>query len=569
MTSHLPALVAALCASAQVLAQTGPLKVNPETGETQAQFAARTKWWREAKFGMFIHWGIYSIPADGEWHMYEHQMQVKDYEKYASQFNPVNFDAAKWVRVAKDAGMKYITITSKHHDGFCMFDSALSDYTIVKATPWGKDPMKMLAAECKKQGIKLCFYHSIMDWHHPDYLPRRPWEKDTRPADGASLDRYIEHMKGQLNELLTNYGPLGGIWFDGGWEHSADELHALEVVKMIRKLQPWIMINDRIDIPEDYSTPEQNIPAGALPDGRLWETCMTLNGHWGYARDDHDWKSPQDLVQKLCDIASKGGNFLLNVGPTDLGEIPQPSIDNLEAVGKWMKVNGRSIYATTKSPFKKLPFDGRCTQRGNTLYFQVFTWPDDGKLPLPAMSAHVISAKFLDGGRPLQVEDGALIGTPVKPDPYATTVELKLSGAVGPIDAVTYLKPSAAGEFELKASDAEIKGGAQLESIDDVQSVGYWTDRDDSLTWQLDVPADGKYTVVAEISCEDDAAGSVVSLGGASVTVPATGSWHDFKTVAFDGIVELKAGKQTLTLTATSMPHGAVMNLRRIVLKPG
>jgi alpha-L-fucosidase len=562
------AAFAALSISAPAVVQDEPLKVNPETGETQAQFAARTKWWREAKFGMFIHWGVYSIPADGEWHMNQHKMQVKDYEQYPPQFNPVNFDAAKWVRIAKDAGMKYITITSKHHDGFCMFDSKLSDYTIVRATPWGKDPMKMLAAECKKQGIKLCFYHSIMDWHHPDYLPRREWETETRPADGASLDRYIEHMKGQLTELLTNYGPIGGIWFDGGWEHSPDQLHSLEVVKLIRKLQPGIMINDRADIPEDYSTPEQNIPAGAIPGGRLWETCMTLNDHWGYARDDHNWKSPQDLVRKLCDIASKGGNFLLNVGPTELGEIPQPSIDNLEAVGSWMKVNGRSIYGTTKSPFKKLPFDGRCTRKGNTLYFQVFSWPDDGKLPLPAMKAQVTSAKFLDGGQALQIVDGALVGTPAKPDPYATTVEVKLSGAPEPTDADAVVKPSPDGSFELKASDAQIDGGAQVETIDGVPNVGYWTDSKDTVSWLIETTGGRNYKVEAEIACEDAEAGSVVALGDASLTVPATGGWNAFRTVQFDGTLRSAAGKQLLMLVVRSMKNGAVMNVRRVTLTP-
>ncbi|MGC8835044.1 MAG: alpha-L-fucosidase, partial [Armatimonadota bacterium] len=199
--------------------------------ETREQFLARTKWWREAKFGMFIHWGIYAVPADctdlrgnkgiAEWYMSNKQMQVKDYEKFAAQFNPVKFDARKWVKTAKDAGMKYIVITSKHHDGFCMFDSKLTDYCITKATPFKRDPMKELAAECRRQGIKLGFYYSIMDWHHPDYLPRRPWEQNVRPAAGADLNRYIEYMKGQLRELLTNYGPIAILWFDGGWEHNA------------------------------------------------------------------------------------------------------------------------------------------------------------------------------------------------------------------------------------------------------------------------------------------------------------------------------------------------------------
>jgi alpha-L-fucosidase len=568
MTRTIVALLLATCIGGPALAQKEPLKVNPNSGETEAQFAARTKWWREAKFGMFIHWGVYSIPADGEWHMNAHGMQVKDYEKYVPQFNPTKFDAAKWVRVAKAAGMKYITITSKHHDGFCMFDSKLTDYSIVKATPYAKDPMVELAAECKKQGIKLCFYHSIMDWHHPDYLPRREWEKQTRPAGDASLDKYIEYMKGQLTELLTKYGPIGGIWFDGGWEHSTAELHSLEVVNLIRKLQPGIMINDRINLPEDYSTPEQSIPAGAMPGGRLWETCMTLNNNWGYARDDHNWKSVEDLVHKICDIAGKGGNFLLNVGPTELGEIPDASIERLEAVGKWMKANGKGVYGTTKSPFNKLPFEGRCTRKGRTLYLHVFKWPDDGRLPLPAMKAHAVSAKVLATGQKLEIVGNALVGRPDKPDPYATTVEVKLSGDPEPIVVEVFVGALSNGRFDLKAADADLKGGAQLETIDGVQSIGYWTNAEDSVVWGVDVPKAGSYTVEAEVACPDDAAGSTVIVGGASLVVPATGDWHSFRKAVFDGTVDLKAGKQKIALKVKEMKAGAVMNLRVVRLIP-
>ncbi len=223
-------------------------------GETPEAFLKRTQWWREAKFGMFIHWGIYAVPADAtdlqgrktvaEWYLSNKQMQVRDYEKFAAQFNPVRFNAREWVRMAKEAGMKYIVITSKHHDGFCMFDTKLTDYNIVKATPFGRDPMKELAAECRRQGIKLCFYYSIMDWHHPDYLPRRAWERDVRPAAGADLNRYIDFMKGQLRELLTNYGPIGVLWFDGGWEHNAQSLRSAEVNAFIRSPQPQILITD-------------------------------------------------------------------------------------------------------------------------------------------------------------------------------------------------------------------------------------------------------------------------------------------------------------------------------------
>src|SRR5579862_7952660 len=203
-------------------------------------------------------------------------------------------------------------------------------------------------------------------------------------------------MKGQLRELLTNYGPIGIIWFDGGWEHNADELHSKEVNAMIRSLQPGILINDRNQLPEDYSTPEQTIPANAFPNGRLWETCMTLNNNWGYARNDHNWKSPEDLIHKLCDIASKGGNFLLNVGPTAEGEFPDAINERLARIGDWMRVNGRSIYGTTESPFRRLSFDGRCTAKGNSLFLQVFHWPE-GPLSVTGLQTPVERATVLGG----------------------------------------------------------------------------------------------------------------------------------------------------------------------------
>src|SRR5579862_7790950 len=436
--------------------------------ETPDQFAQRTQWWREARFGMFIHWGLYAVPADStdltgkkgiaEWYFYNKQKQVKDYEKFAAQFNPVKFDAKVWVETAKNAGMKYIVITSKHHDGFDMFDTKLSDYCITKATPFKRDPMKELAAECRRQGIRLCFYHSIMDWHEPDYLPRRPWEGANRPPDGASLSRYVDHMEGQLRELLTHYGPIGIIWFDGGWEHNPQELRSAEVNAMIRRLQPEILINDRNHLPEDYSTPEQTIPAHAFANGRLWETCMTMNDTWGYAKNDDDWKSPEDLIHKLCDIASKGGNFLLNVGPTGLGDFPEPIVERLDAIGDWMSVNSASIYGTTKSPFRRLPFDGRCTQKGSTLYLQVFHWPDDG-LHLDGLQTQILSARALLGNELLPVTktdvNTVYVGRPKRLDPVATVVELQFASRPVISDAVAEgapARPASDGSFALKAS---------------------------------------------------------------------------------------------------------------------
>jgi alpha-L-fucosidase len=556
---------------------TASLLVNASTGETPAQFAKRTQWWRDGKFGLFIHWGIYSVPADAskgaEWYFNGSKMQVRDYEKFAPQFDPVNFDADRWVRAARDAGMKYIVITSKHHDGFDMYDSKVSDYTIVKSTPFQHDPMKDLAAVCKKYGLRFCFYHSIMDWHQSDYLPRRPW--DDRLVGDASLDKYLNYMKAQLRELLTNYGPIGLIWFDGGWEHSAAELRSAEVNKMIRSLQPNILINDRNGLPEDYSTPEQTIPANAFANGRLWETCMTMNGTWGYTKDDHNWKSSEDLIHKLCDIASKGGNFLLNVGPTDKGEFPPEAVERLAAIGKWMKVNGESIYGTTKSPYRRTPFDGRCTTKGDTLYLQVFSWPDAG-LKVTGLKTRVRSARALDGRRGLSIaagSDGPVIARPAKLDPVATVVELKLDGPAAVDAAAWAVKPAADGTMTLTAADADLKGGhLQVEDVGGSPNVGYWTDPKDEVSWTVEVPKDGAYAVEIEYACEPGSAGSTFRVHadgaaeGVEGTVPDTGSWANFRTDSLSGALRLTAGRHVITLTPLAMPHGAVMNLRRLML---
>ena len=268
--------------------------------ESKAEKDTRMQWWREARFGMFIHWGLYSIPAGewkentnhAEWIRTTAQIPVEEYDKFVSQFNPVKFNAAEWVRLAKDAGMKYIVITSKHHDGFCLFDSKYTDFDVM-STPFKRDILRELADACRREGIKMCWYHSIMDWHHPDYLPRREWEKD-RSAHGADFNRYFQHVKNQLKELLTNYGEIGVLWFDGEWEATWNTRYGKDLYNYVRSLQPSIIINNRVgagrsgmegftkegEFAGDFGTPEQEIPATGLP-GIDWETCMTMNDHWG------------------------------------------------------------------------------------------------------------------------------------------------------------------------------------------------------------------------------------------------------------------------------------------------
>jgi alpha-L-fucosidase len=430
--------------------------------ETPAQRDTRMAWFREARFGMFIHWGVYAVPAGewkdkktyGEWFLEETKMPVSEYEKFADQFNPVQFNARDWVRMARDAGMKYLVITSKHHDGFCLWDSQLTDWDIGR-TPFKRDPLQELATACKEAGIRLCFYHSIMDWHHPDWGTRRK-HHDKLPATPPDMDRYVAYMKGQLKEIITGYGPLGILWFDGEWESPWTHERGVDLYNYVRGLQPDIIINNRVGKGRagmqgmdkgkgvgDYGTPEQEIPPTGFRPGVDWESCMTMNNHWGYNKHDQNWKSTEKLVRNLIDCASKGGNYLLNIGPTAEGTFPQASIERLAAIGKWMKVNGESIYGTSASPFAKLGW-GRCTQQkladGNTrLYLHVFDWPKNGRLVVPGLASQPLKATLLAAAGPLQVsagENGVTLAVPAEaPDPIATVVALDIQGTPRVTDA--------------------------------------------------------------------------------------------------------------------------------------
>jgi len=554
--------------------------------ETKEQRDARMGWWREAKFGMFIHWGLYAIPAGiwkgqpvgsaGEWIMFGGKILPAEYEPLINQFNPVKFDAKEWVRIAKDAGMKYIVITSKHHDGFCLFDSALTDYDVM-STPFKRDIMKELADECHKQGLKICWYHSILDWHHPDYLPRgegspRPW--DTRPTEGASYDRYIEYMKGQLRELLTKYGELGILWFDGGWEHKPEEHHAQEVVDLIRGLQPQIIINNRICIPQDYDTPEQHIPATGIP-GRDWETCMTMNGTWGFKQNDHNWKSSEDLIRKLVDIVSKGGNFLLNVGPTAEGLIPGASVERLAAMGDWLKVNGESIYGASASVFKRLAW-GRCTTKPGTLFLHVFDWPKDGRLEAPGLLNPVTKAYLLsDPQQALTAEasgEDVIVTVPTQaPDPIASVVVLEIDGEPNVI--IPAIKQAADGTVALKAIDAEIHGtSAKYEDHGKLDNIGYWVNPKDTVSWEFELKARGAFQVAITYACAKGVGGSTYAITVGDQEVPGkikdTGSWTDFITEEIGALEIDKPGRHTLTVVPKTMPGAAVMNLKAVTLTP-
>lgn len=375
----------------------------------------RMRWWQDARFGMFIHWGLYSLLGRHEWAMENEGTPVKEYEQLATRFKPKPNAARDWAKLAKQAGMKYMVMTTKHHEGFCNFDTKLTNFCATKQGP-GRDLVREYVEAARAEGLRVGFYYSLMDWHHPDGARCK--------QDEAARKRFLEYSHGLIRELMTNYGKIDILWYDVSWPLSAEEWESERMNEMVFKLQPGIIVNNRNRLPGDFATPEQKITA----ENRPWEACMTLNDSWGYQPGDDAWKTPKQVVRNLISCVRDGGNYLLNIGPKPDGSVPEESVRILTEVGQWMSKNGQSIYASDPCQVRRSNY-ASFTQKGNTLYMHVHFWPGD-YVAISGLLTKVKSAKLLATGKPVTFEQDKLrvrfIGLPKQaPDQPVTTIAIE------------------------------------------------------------------------------------------------------------------------------------------------
>jgi alpha-L-fucosidase len=561
--------------------------------------AQAVEWFKNAKFGLFIHWGVYALLGKGEWIRNVGEIPEDEYQKLPSRFNPTRFDPAQWAELAKKAGVKYAVFTSKHHDGFCMWDTDTTDYKVTN-TPYGKDVLAQYHEAFEQQGIRAGYYFSVMDWHHPDYLPRLEWEKESRPATGAQPKRFVKYMQAQIKELVARDTFV--MWYDGGWVNAPEEYEAEKTNAMVRRLNPAILINDRMFTKEDITTPEQRIPPTGMVDENgeplLWEACITMTSHWwGYDKYEKVYKTSEYLIRMLVDIVSKGGNLLLNIGPKPDGTLQKEFVDRLVAIGKWMDKYSEAIYDTTASPFNLLPFYGRVTTQGNRLYVHVFEWPDTREVRLPNLANEIQAAWLLKAGKPtLSAErDGAdwVIKLPAKaPDKIASVLVVELDGA--PQVKPLVIRPDAKGVVHLPALYGLLEGphGQRIryENADGQIHAGNWIRPPDSIEWEFTMPQAGIYKMIINQSVEQGGSelelyvngkttarlapnGKPFGTGDGSVTGKAT---QTIKTATTKGIfknktvgnIKLKKGANKIKLVLSSLKGENALNLRSVTLRP-
>ena len=559
--------------------------------ETPEQKEQRMAWYKEAKFGMFIHWGPYSALAGewngqqvevgdiAEWIMQRLQIPRDEYREMAKNFNPVEFDAEGIVRLAKDAGMRYLIFTSKHHDGFAMYHSKISKYNIIDWTPYNSDPLRELAEECRVEGIRFGFYYSHReDWDEP-FAYGNTWDFDFDPEQDLETfeEKYLEvKAKPQLRELLTDYGPISLVWFDRGI-YTQDQ--ARDFAQIVRGLQPQCIINGRIgnygkELMGDY----QNLSDNGMPPGGIeeyWETPQTHNHTWGFSKFDTEWKSTAEVVRRLVEIVSKGGNYLLNIGPDGLGRVPQESVDTLTGVGKWVRANGESIYGTTASPFPEIPW-GYSTVKGGTLYLHVFEWPTNGLLQLKGLRNKVIKVATLsDPEQALSFkQDASLVEIKVPskpPDPINSVLVMEIEGTAE-VDPVLVTQREDGG-YALDFLSAATEGNAVKRfNREGEWHISKWTEPSDGITWHIDVAKPGEFEVRITYAANEGWVGQgyAIEAGGTQLEakVERTGDWYEYKTFSPGRIALAEAGQQTIRIVPKSTVPENLMYFKEMELVP-
>jgi alpha-L-fucosidase len=551
------------------------------------------QWFPQRRFGMFVHFGIYALLGQGEWAQYERSIPRAEYQALAQRFDPADFDADAWVQLAQDAGCRYITFTVKHHDGFCLFDSALTDYKITN-TPFGRDLTGELIAACQRRDMPIILYYSQPDWHHPNYVHLPGAFKDLNeppPGQQPDWEQYRAYLHGQVQELCTQYGRIDGIWFDGS--HKSEETwQGRQLYHMIKGYQPWAVVNERARY-GDFFTPERSLPPEEVS-GYLFECCQSVSQiDWGYSENVPQYSVP-NLIESLVRVVSKGGNFLLNVGPTANGVVPAAQQQRMRAVGRWLDVHGEAVYGTQASWIDTGSSDVLTTRKGNDLYVLLCRWPEADRLTILGLDQCPESAFLLRGGVELTtrctragLEIGDLPMLPSGPTVEAIALRFRQLAPRQPDKPVTSQRIVHLGRTVLPVTDAEAQGlgvkGQRLRVVEreparrtdraePTRVITNWHAPEQKLVWSVDAPYAGTYRVSLWLACPEPYAGSTYALCGdldaLQAEVQPTPSFEDYAWQRA-GVIELPRGPSRLTLAPVAMPYGYLFaHVAAIALEP-